>query len=127
VAHGKAVSTMRQRAQRGSFKTAKKIGNSWTIDSAEPLVDHRLKSTAQHDDFIELLYKKLGSVHAVARETDSSEAKVKKVLSSRGVYMSGRAEEIKNLFDVGKSREEIAKVLGIKSRTVDTYLPYRKK
>jgi hypothetical protein len=126
VAHGKAVSTIRQRAQRGSFKTVKKIGNSWTIDSAEPLVDHRMRSTEQHDDFIEL-YKKLGSVHAVARETNFSEAKVKKVLSSCGVYASERAEDIKRLFSAGKSREEIAKILGVKPRTVDTYLPYRKK
>lgn len=125
VAHGKAVSTMRQRAQRGSFKTAKKIGNSWTIDSNEPLVDHRIKSTAQHDDFVEL-YKRLGSVRAVARETETSEAKVKKVLSSRGVYVSERAEDIKRLLDAGKNREEIAKILGIKPRTVDTYLPYKK-
>jgi DNA invertase Pin-like site-specific DNA recombinase len=123
VAHGKAVSTMRQRAQRGSFKTAKKIGNSWTIDSAEPLVDHRIKS---HDDFVEL-YKRLGSVHAVARETNFSEAKIKKVLSSCGVYTSERAENIKRLFGAGKSREEIAKILGVKPRTVDTYLPYRKR
>lgn len=33
--------TARQRALRGAFTTARKIGRNWVIDKNEPLVDHR--------------------------------------------------------------------------------------
>ena len=35
--------TARQRAIRGAFETAYKIGRNWIIDSDEKLVDHRKK------------------------------------------------------------------------------------
>ena len=35
--------TARQRAIRGAFETAYKIGRNWVIDSDEKLVDHRKK------------------------------------------------------------------------------------
>jgi predicted site-specific integrase-resolvase len=35
--------TARQRAIRGAFETARKIGNLWIIKKDEPLVDHRRK------------------------------------------------------------------------------------
>lgn len=35
--------TARQRAGRGSFETAQKIGRNWVIDEDERLVDHRYK------------------------------------------------------------------------------------
>lgn len=35
--------TARQRALRGAFETARKIGNLWIIDKDEPLLDHRRK------------------------------------------------------------------------------------
>lgn len=35
--------TARQRANRGAFETAKKIGNIWVIDENEELIDHRKK------------------------------------------------------------------------------------
>ena len=35
--------TARQRAGRGAFETAKKIGRNWVIDEDEKLVDHRRK------------------------------------------------------------------------------------
>lgn len=35
--------TARQRAIRGAFETAYKIGRNWVIDSDEKLVDHRRK------------------------------------------------------------------------------------
>lgn len=40
-AHGKAFSTVRQMAQRGGFKTARKIGRNWVIEDSEPYPDHR--------------------------------------------------------------------------------------
>lgn len=36
--------TVRQRALRGVYHTAKKIGRTWVIDKNEPHVDHRVKS-----------------------------------------------------------------------------------
>lgn len=42
--NGISPETARQRAIRGAFKTAVKIGRNWLISSAEPLVDHRKKT-----------------------------------------------------------------------------------
>ena len=36
--------TARQRAIRGAYRTARKIGRDWVIDQNEPHVDHRVKS-----------------------------------------------------------------------------------
>lgn len=35
--------TVRQRANRGAYRTAQKIGRNWVIDKNEPHVDHRFK------------------------------------------------------------------------------------
>lgn len=35
--------TVRQRALRGSYQTARKIGRNWVIDKNEPHIDHRVK------------------------------------------------------------------------------------
>lgn len=39
--HGKALVTVRQKARNGGFKTAKKPGRDWMIDSEEPYTDNR--------------------------------------------------------------------------------------
>ena len=39
--HGIDPATARQRAGRGAFETARKIGRNWVIDKNEELVDHR--------------------------------------------------------------------------------------
>ena len=44
AAHGKAAVSVQQKARRGGFKTAKKIGRNWVIDSDEPYSDRRIKS-----------------------------------------------------------------------------------
>ena len=36
--------TARQRANRGAYKSARRIGRDWVIDKNEPHVDHRFKS-----------------------------------------------------------------------------------
>jgi hypothetical protein len=41
--HGMADSTARQRAARGAFKTARKVGRDWMIDRSEERIDHRYK------------------------------------------------------------------------------------
>ena len=41
---GKRQESARKMAQRGGFKTARKIGRNWVIDSEEPWQDKRVKS-----------------------------------------------------------------------------------
>lgn len=36
--------TVRQRVNRGAYRTARKIGRNWVIDKNEPHVDHRFKA-----------------------------------------------------------------------------------
>lgn len=40
--HGKNPVNVRQKALRGGFKTARKIGRDWLIDEDEPFVDRRV-------------------------------------------------------------------------------------
>ena len=42
--HGLARDTVVQRAKRGAYKTARKVGSTYVIDANEPHVDHRIKS-----------------------------------------------------------------------------------
>ena len=43
--HGRDPATVRQKALRGGFRTAKKIGRNWLIDKNEPYIDLRTKKT----------------------------------------------------------------------------------
>lgn len=36
--------TVRQRVNRGAYRSARKIGRNWLIDKNEPHVDHRIRS-----------------------------------------------------------------------------------
>lgn len=42
--HNRNPDTIRQKCARGGFKTARKIGRNWVIDSEEPMTDLRFKS-----------------------------------------------------------------------------------
>lgn len=42
--NGKAHVSVRQKAARGGFKTAQKIGRDWLIDENEPYTDKRVQS-----------------------------------------------------------------------------------
>lgn len=42
--HGKSHISVQQKARRGGFKTARKIGRNWVIDSEEPYIDNRVNS-----------------------------------------------------------------------------------
>ena len=42
--HGKNPAVVRQKAARGGFSTARKIGRDWIIEENEPYIDHRIKS-----------------------------------------------------------------------------------
>ena len=41
---GKNPTVVRQKAQRGTFQTAKKMGRDWFIDEEEPYEDARIKT-----------------------------------------------------------------------------------
>jgi len=45
--HGITGGTARQRALRGVFKTARKIGRDWVIEKNEPYIDYRFKRKAE--------------------------------------------------------------------------------
>lgn len=47
--HSRSHATVRQRVLRGNFKTAKKIGRNWVIDSEEPYTDNRQKNRPTGD------------------------------------------------------------------------------
>ena len=42
--HGKNPVVVRQKALRGGFLTAKKVGRDWFIDADEPYTDNRIRS-----------------------------------------------------------------------------------
>ncbi len=41
--HGLEHSSVRQKAARGGYQTARKIGRNWVIDKDEPHIDNRIK------------------------------------------------------------------------------------
>ena len=45
--HGLSRDTVVQRAKRGSYKTARKIGHVYVIDANEPHIDNRFKTGAK--------------------------------------------------------------------------------
>lgn len=57
IKNGITPDTARQRAGRGVFKTAQKIGRNWVIDEDEELVDHRKK------DLTTSIYKEVFGVN----------------------------------------------------------------
>lgn len=48
VKNGIDPATARQRAGRGVFETAIKIGRNWVIDDSEKLIDHRKKEFREY-------------------------------------------------------------------------------
>ena len=44
IRHGCDPVVLRQKALRGGFETARKLGRDWVIEEDEPLVDLRVKS-----------------------------------------------------------------------------------
>lgn len=47
--HNKELSVVRRKAERGGFKTARKIGRNWIIERDEPYVDNRYRKNKSSD------------------------------------------------------------------------------
>lgn len=58
--NGISSATARQRAIRGSFKTARKMGRDWIIDKNEPMIDHRKKENVKMKNTLEMQYTENG-------------------------------------------------------------------
>lgn len=48
--HGRDISSVRQKAVRGTFKTARKMGRDWFIDEDEPYSDARRKDVTKRPE-----------------------------------------------------------------------------
>lgn len=48
--HGRDISSVRQKAVRGTFKTARKMGRDWFIDEDEPYSDARHKDVQKRPE-----------------------------------------------------------------------------
>ena len=75
-------------------------------------------------EIIETYEKERGGVAATARETRVSWQVVYRVLIANGIIPPGKAEAVAELAEKGYSRAEIAKELGIKEKSLKTFLPY---
>ncbi len=72
------------------------------------------------------IFDKTQSIRATVKGTRSSWQRVVKVLSSNGVIINDTHELILELYDNGKSPEEIASLLGHNIKTVKAYLPKKR-
>lgn len=84
------------------------------------------KVNFEQEDSLISYYESCGSVRETAARFDYSPQKVRKILIDAGRYASPRSILINQMYDAGKTREEIADCLGVTKKTVDGYLPYSK-
>ena len=49
AAHGRSQISVQQKARRGGFETARKIGRNWVIDSEEPYVKMKKGELQMHN------------------------------------------------------------------------------
>ena len=73
-----------------------------------------------------MAYNKLCSLDKVSVEFGISEAKVRKILITEGVYENDTSKQVKKLYDKGKTTQEIAKILKLSKSCINMYLPYKK-
>lgn len=73
-----------------------------------------------------MAYNKLSSLDKVSAEFGISEAKVRKILITEGVYENDTSKQVKKIYEEGKSTQEIAKILKLSNSCVNMYLPYKK-
>jgi phage-related minor tail protein len=81
------------------------------------------------EDVIEKIikyYNDCCSVKATANYFGFSESKIRKILVNNGTYQSNKYDIIRNFVKASKSVSEIASILGISAKAVQSYLPYSK-
>lgn len=80
-----------------------------------------------YEQIIEL-YQTYGSVNAVVEELKGavSKIKVQRVLLTEGLWTSRTAEAVGELYAQGKSTAEIAEILCMSVKNVQSYIPYSK-
>lgn len=89
----------------------------------------RTMSTSKNDP--ELLYQKIveeygngQSIASTAKKLHTTQVRVQRVLITEGLWSSKRTRQVATLRDQGMTVSEIAVMLGIDEKTVQTYLPY---
>lgn len=73
---------------------------------------------------LEIYEAENGGVAATARRAGINYQVVCRILITNGVIPPGKAEAVAELAEKGYSRAEIAKELGIKEKSLKTFLPY---
>ena len=71
-------------------------------------------------------YESLQSLEEVAHRYNISITKVKKILISEGAFENETSKRIYELYEAGKSVQEIAEILKVGKSCVNMYLPYKK-
>ena len=71
-------------------------------------------------------FKKTGSVKQTATNVGTSLVRAQRVLITEGMWSSPTSEKVRELWDQGKSTQEIADELFLSIKTVQAYLPYTK-
>lgn len=69
-------------------------------------------------------YEKNQSIAAIAKKLHTTQVRVQRVLITEGLWTSRRTVQVAELRDMGMTVPEIANVLCIDEKTVQTYLPY---
>lgn len=70
------------------------------------------------------LYEQNNSMKQISKKLGISEKKVKKILITCGLWESSLSKIINSMFSSGKTQAQIAEELGMKEKTVNSYLPY---
>ena len=74
-------------------------------------------------DYILVTYKNFGSIKATKIECGVSEHRIRKVLTARGVVLNDTHQTILDLYEQGKTSEQIAAQLRLSKSVVQSYLP----
>ena len=74
-------------------------------------------------DYIFQTYKKLGSIKATTIECGVSEHRVRKILTAKGIVLNDNHALILELYNEGKTIEQIAEQVRLSKSVVQSYLP----